>query len=327
MTFKSLIYYTNCRECVCPWSPLRLTHGRHSISVSRCRYDEAGAPIGGATLRLAPADEVATRAHDTEDAVFGLPRSWDGFPGSDTTDDDGRFEVRGLTAGEYVVEVIRAGDSHSEVLPAPGDRPFPRIKIASPEQHFSGVVVHAVSAREHIRGEVRLQDRAAPNVDVVVNTRIGYRDQHEQFVKTTTDAHGRFDLGGLHVGEYEVQAASFAMHALTTVRAQAGRSDVMIDLRPVARIRQSGMQPTGAATVVGSVHDRQGKPLAGIRCGAYGWVAAISGFDGRFTLSLPAGIALVLDCTDPTSGFSDGTTLLLQPNEVRSVKKTIPRSQ
>lgn len=273
--------------------------------------DARGRPIAGARIAI---ERDVTRAGGLD--VMRALRDIASAPGpvsEGETDVDGRFLVKGLPPGRYLVRVERAGYATAflggVLVSADGDSPDVRA-ILDPGAGFEGRVLDPEG--RGLEGAVLV---AVP----LKGEKVDHFDRHE----TRSGTDGRYRLDTL------VDGVSYFLDAHLEGRAPAGRivkaSGVTnLDLTLIAGGRIEGVvtdaksgAPVPSAEVlavtglvgagtspVSTVADGNGRyafanvlpgPLLLLECRAKGYAPASQGFDARAPRSLRAGDTLVVD--------------------------------
>ncbi len=229
---------------------------------------------GGETwvdLEFASGAAIAGKVLLDGDPWPGAQVSADGGPGSQggaQSDQEGRFEIRGLSSGRHRVSVFgRMGGLHTEYVDVAGDT---QVTIDVKALPVSGLVVNADSS-EPIEGA----SVVAETSDV---------SPFGAVARATTSARGEFELRLAAGGRYSVraQAAGYAEETVVVSAGSGNNDPLTLRLEPtdsveVALKLWSGIQPEFASFAV--LDD-------GRRVWA-GWARAT---DGRFRLgSIPAG--------------------------------------
>jgi RNA polymerase sigma-70 factor (ECF subfamily) len=193
---------------------------------------EDGAGIAGASVGL-----------DTKDRGFG------DLVTATVTAEDGAFVVRGLGPGQYIVTARADGFANGEVVAAAGSQDV--VLQLEKARSIGGAVVDAVT------GEPVAGVKVSANHAIQVGRIALYRS-------ATTDAAGRFEIGPLASGLYNVwfgaeyESSNWVGCELDGVR--AGDHDVKVAL-------------TRGAAIDGRVTDGAGDPVAGGLVAAYGPLA------------------------------------------------------
>jgi protocatechuate 3,4-dioxygenase beta subunit len=179
--------------------------------------DAAGQPVAGATVHLLTASQPSGT-----------------YPPTATTDSSGAWHADGLIAGTYRIwaESPSRSDVAARYLPSASDPAQATPISLAANEILGGQDVH-LGAAGHIAGTVT-DSSGAPMADVCVTA----RDPRRQvFVGTTgaatSDANGRYDVGGLNPGSYAVRLtpcpgvlAGSMYHGGAMVQSAATRVDV-----------------------------------------------------------------------------------------------------
>ncbi len=257
-------------------------------------------------LRLTPSitaveGQVLSRAGsplENAEVVVALPGAI-GNSGQTETDAQGRFTIRGLEDGEYVLQVSsRENDTricHSQKLEV---------------THGVATVKMQFGSGWELRGQL-LDGDGKPQAGVDVLARPDTPDARQMICDTrlsTTDAQGRFTLVELPDAELEV-AAMTRKQVRTTVKRGAG---------PLT-LRQPPM--LAKRSVSGVVLGPDRKPIEGAMVGSG---RNFTDAQGRFTLELEAGPAAPVEvyrrCFERTAvEEKDAATIVMKPRACLSV--------
>ena len=185
--------------------------------------DDDGRPVGGALVRAE------------------VDRAWGQEPPPEKTDPEGRFELAGVTPGEYSIVARQGGRA-----PA-----FGRV-VVEPETEASvslvlsggGFVIGRVVDEQGrpLRGQVRVEE-----VDA-----LGLSASMSDLVATESKDDGTFALGPLPIGGLGI-AASSPRHATRRIHARVGAPGRTADLGDVTL--EAGLR------IEGRVRDREGRGL------------------------------------------------------------------
>ncbi|HEV7518453.1 MAG TPA: carboxypeptidase-like regulatory domain-containing protein, partial [Thermoanaerobaculia bacterium] len=253
-----------------------------ALGVAGTVVDAAGRPIAGALVTAEP---------DPKQRVLGASAA------RTRSRSDGRFTLRHLTPGfDFLLRATHPGFVPAELkLPAPpsqasGTPRSPLRLVLEPGRTARGQVVDA-DGRPVAGAEVAL----LPAFDVTsISRATDPLAALREAPRGTAGPDGRFSLGGLAPGRFglRVRAPGFASAARPGIEIPAGNGEV-----DLGRIALS----TGT-TLVGTVADPSGKPLAGVEVSVIPEVdiemlslvldasvgarpqSAITGTDGRFRL-------------------------------------------
>ncbi|HEU4406211.1 MAG TPA: carboxypeptidase regulatory-like domain-containing protein [Polyangiaceae bacterium] len=238
-------------------------------------FDRAsGEPIAAFTLGLWRREGPLERAPAAHLTVF---------------DGGGRFEIRGVRAGEYALRVVARGRAPSPELPVslgPGPGAEARVEVGlSRGARVHGVVRSAASGRPIAGARVEAEGGPVPG---------GFQLADE----ATTDAAGRFSLGGMAEGLRSIVASAPGHHGRVLsglgVGAAGDVGPLDVALRPTAPGEQPSLEltgigavlaPRGDVLVVGEVVRGGGAAEAGIAPGdeivsVEGAEVAALGFEG-----------------------------------------------
>lgn len=145
--------------------------------------DEAGTPVAGVYVDI--------------ELVEG------GDHGDSMTDAAGNFDCGSLAGGEYTAKVAPSPSSGQQFVPATGDK-FPTLSVPK-DGVITGVRLAIKNERLSIRGTV-IDDTGAPVPDVHVEA-IGHGfPVMMSLASVMTDANGKFVIGNLARGTYNVHA-------------------------------------------------------------------------------------------------------------------------
>lgn len=202
--------------------------------------------VSGRVYDVATREKVAgaeVQAYRTVGATGGMAEFLDWFAGSATTDAEGAYELSGLSAGEYVLQVTKEG--YAAELGAPFQMPA--------DGNVSGVDFF-LSRGARIEGVAR-DGRGHPVAGATFSLRdrkTGILVVQTELWMTQSDEDGRFTLPWVRAGEYVlgVHAQGHAS-AQRVVRVTPGRDTVMDVVLPDA----------GTIRVV--VRDAAGAPVEG----------------------------------------------------------------
>jgi hypothetical protein len=217
---------------------------------------ESGEPIAAFTVglwRRAGPLERAPAAHLT---VF---------------DGGGRFEIRGVRAGEYALRVVARGRAPSPELSValgPGLGAEARVEVGlSRGARVHGVVRSASSGRPIAGARVEVEGGPVPGGFALAD-------------EATTDASGRFSLGGMAEGLRSIVVSAPGHHGRVLSGLGVGAAGEVgpldVALRPTAPGEQPSLElvgigavlaPRGDALVVGEVMRGGGAAEAGIAAG------------------------------------------------------------
>ncbi len=210
-----------------------------------------------------------------------------------TTDPDGSFALRDLVAGAYTVRARTGAGAEAIASKVPAGRKDLRLTLPSTGAIEGELVGFGPKARV-----------SATRVD------LGALDDFAGRV------HGsRFTIAQVPPGSYMVSAREGAGAARTTVEVAAGTT---------ARVT---LTSKGTATVNGRAVDLLTRePLAGLECSDDAWDDRAhrtrTDAQGRFTLEVPAGRPIEVDCAGPRarSLTSGSATVVLEPGTTRQIQ-------
>lgn len=217
---------------------------------------ESGEPVAAFTLGLWRREGPLERAPAAHLTVF---------------DGGGRFEIRGVRAGEYALRVVARGRAPSPELPislGPGAGAEARVEVGLTRgARVHGVVRSAASGRPLAGARVEVEGGPVPG---------GFSLADE----ATTDAAGRFSLGGMAEGLRSIVVSAAGHHGRVLSGLSVGAAGEIgpldVTLRPTAPGEQPSLElvgigavlaPRGDALVVGEVMKGGGAAEAGISPG------------------------------------------------------------
>lgn len=178
--------------------------------------------------------------------------------GQAVTDAAGRFEIRGVAAGRYVVE-LQADDHPTTRLALVADR-FADIRLAR-------------------SGRVRCAVRDARSGTALPGIRIEASGPDGRTASAVTDAQGVAELRALVVGAWTVRARAAGFAAIQRA----------VTVRPTAVPEDLRLELARGATITGVVRDRYGRRVAGATVTTEGATARCDA-DGTYRLvDLPPG--------------------------------------
>ncbi len=234
------------------------------------------------TIETHPAFFVAARVigeggsgHD--DCYISLRDRSNARNGSGGSEADGDVRIQGLLPGTYEVTVSCIGQ-----LPEASYEP---IVITD---HSVSEVIWKVSRGRTIRGEVVDADgKPVPNVDVQSVGKLGPDQARGRtvFGRGDTDAHGRFEVGGLLAGRYELN-----VYGKNRERPEQPTEVTVAEGHDLEGVR---IELPATGQVRGSVLDARGRPIAKSRVVLQGGPQVFStpvADDGNFSIAhVPAG--------------------------------------
>lgn len=201
------------------------------LTITGTVQDLDGAPVADAIVRAAPASLVGT----PDFAALTAGRLW-------VTDDNGRFTVPGLAAGDYLVSVTGRDGS--------------AVRRSGVQAGTSDLVI-TLAAAGAIDGTL-VGFASPPRITVLLSTNEAIDVGQPVMVEAVVDG-GRFHASGLSPGTY-------VLTALTDAREGDAQKVVV---RPGAPTPVT-MTSRGTATVVGTVRDFATRaPIAGMRCAPF----------------------------------------------------------
>ena len=215
--------------------------------VSGSVVDKAGAPV--------PAAHVEAKLYHA-----GTKRV--------VADESGRFQMRGLEPGEYYVEAYTPTQASAAAhLQLERGKPV-EVKLVLDDARVAGIVT---------------DDKGEPVAEATV--RAIAREIYVPYrLEVPTDSRGRFDLGPLQLGEYDLYVSTPDMRRrrdeTPAMCVRSGQSELRIVLEPVSAI-------TGRVLLDGRPLPYFGASLAGERDAPH--EIGISDPDGRFTLRVDPG--------------------------------------
>ncbi len=218
----------------------------------------------------------------------------------------GRVHIDGLLPGEYVAYPRCAG---GYAHPAP----FVRITVTEADQE--GLVWHT-TAGASVRGRVT-NETGAPVADVTIAATGEWSEQ----ARTGDD--GRFELRGLHPGDYAVVATAL----------DGGRAERALTLGE-AEARVLDLQVQAGARIVGTIVDPAGRPVAGLefraellppaRAGGRSLSAPTTSVDGAFELPVQPGAYHVFAAVDWTHPIEPGVDVTVAAGQRATVRLQVP---
>lgn len=216
-----------------------------AASIEGTVVDEKGQPLAGALVSW------ANSRYDT---------------GQGTTDAQGHYRAAQMTGGDtYEAKVYLSGQPGSPAKPVAAS--LPSVVLKDGNSHAEGIKLQVKTEKLPLSGRV-VDAKGQPVADVKLRAQAAGDDQFAMFSpwralpQTFTDANGAFTFTGLSSGTWAIRARSPTAEE-STVTAEAGKSDVLITLRPVAHLdgklvgyQQTPViyaQPVGGRFVAGQV--------------------------------------------------------------------------
>jgi protocatechuate 3,4-dioxygenase beta subunit len=259
------------------WAP---DHGFGSCDVLEDLASEL--LVTGVMIRLAPAGSLSGTVVDSErqpvaGAWIRLSPATDGLPSPEAppTDRSGRFEVRGIPTGSYVIHTTAEG------FVSRSDDP---VQIG--EDGAAGTVTIVLERGLVIEGRV-LDTAKEPLSDVMIHAHLLNPGARTHFsTRTHTDARGAFRLTGLPPGTYNINTYSPGYFQQNRGDVDTGTEDLVITMpefpRLVGRVRSlDPSRPLGVFTVI-------------TRAGRGSRSAMFSDAEGRFEFPIKPGNHLVM---------------------------------
>lgn len=201
------------------------------LAITGIVRDPDGAPVVDAIVRTAPATLVGT----PDFAALTGGRLW-------VTDENGRFTLSGLAAGDYLVSVTRRDGS--------------AVRLPGVAAGTSDLVI-TLAAAGAIEGKL-VGFAAPPRITVLLLTNDVIDIGQPQMVEAVVDG-ARFHASGLSPGTY-------VLTAITDAR-EGDAQKVLVRPGPATSVT---MTSRGTATVVGTVRDFATRaPIAGMRCAPF----------------------------------------------------------
>ncbi len=218
--------------------------------------------------------------------------SWDGYRvASFETDEDGRYQVKGLAAGRYFVKAGEQSDYINQVnsgFECQGSSCLPII-LNTAVNVVPGEVISNVNFSLQkggvISGVITASDSGVPLTDVHVEV---VNERGDFWKSTSSDTNGRFQVTGLSSGNYYLTANAFAAYTGQTYGAATCAECDVLEGAPITvvegeeidgvdlslQLKQEQISVPDLGSISGTVFDAEsGEPISGESLSNGGWAS------------------------------------------------------